>query len=582
MHPVLRRYAGPIRAQLAGVILLGLLATAALLGELAALSATVSRVFLAHASLAAVWPLLLALLAAALLRAALSGAQEMVARRAAIRCKSAIRVRLVAHIERLGPAFTRAEHTGELVTTATEGIGRLDAYIGGYLPQVALSVLVPLAIAAALVPVDPLSAAILLITAPVIPLLMVVVGSYAEGRARRQWEALSRLGAHFLDALQGLPTLALFGRADDEAERVARVGERYRERTMEVLRSAFLSGAVLEFLTAGAIGVLAVALGIRLLNGAISFDRAFFALLLAPEFYRPLRELGTLRHAALEGTAALERINQILDTPSPTASPAAVAASLVLVRATPPRLTLRDVRYSYPGASEPALDRVSFEIADGATTALVGRSGAGKSTLLNLLLRFVEPTSGEIEADGQPIAALSPAAWRDRVAFVPQRPHLFDGTVRDNLLLARPGATDDDLRRAAELAGADAFLAALPQGYETPLGERGARLSAGQAQRLAIARAFLKDAPLLLLDEPTSGLDPESELLIRRALVTLARERTVLVVAHRLSTVAAANRVVVLERGRVAEAGAPSALLRAGGAYSALVGAGAELTGVSA
>jgi ATP-binding cassette subfamily C protein CydD len=262
--------------------------------------------------------------------------------------------------------------------------------------------------------------------------------------------------------------------------------------------------------------------------------------------------------------------------------PVVTTAPVALPHAAPPRLTLRDVRYTYPGADEPALDGVSFEVAAGSVTALIGRSGAGKSTLLNLLLRFQEPQSGAIEADGRPISAVSPADWRTRVAFVPQRPHLFAGTVRDNLLLARPDATEADLRRAAGLAGADVFIAALPHGYDTPLGERGARLSAGQAQRLAIARAFLKDAPLLLLDEPTSSLDPESELLIRRALVALASERTVFVVAHRLSTVAATDRIVALERGRVAEAGTPSELRRAGGAYPALGGTGGELAEVPA
>ncbi len=553
---------------LALLILFGILEAVATLAQMALLSQIVSRVFLGHAQLAQVELLLLLLLGAIGVRAGLVWGREVTAQQAAIRVKSALRERLFAHLLRLGPAYSKGEQTGELVATISEGIERLDAYVSRYLPQVVLSILVPFLIVVYILPLDWISAVLLLVTGPVIPLLMILVGSYAEARTQHQWVALSRMSAHFLDAVQGLPTLQLFGRSGAERERIAKVSERFRDSTLKALRIAFLSGAVLEFMTAVAIGLVAVALGVRLLNSGISFEHAFLILLLTPEFYRPLRELGIQHHAGMEGRAAMKRIAEILAVPLPVSEGAASSTSIN----GPLTIRFTDVAYTYPGSERPALMGINLTLPADTCTALVGRSGAGKSTLVNLLLRFVDTPSGKITVNDIPLNDLPVETWRDFVALVPQRPYLFYGSVAANIRLARPTADDAEVIRAAELAGAAEFINKLPQGYDTEIGERGTRLSAGQVQRLAIARAFLKDAPLLILDEPTSSLDPQSETLIRRALQGLVRNRTVLVIAHRYNTIANAQQIVVLEYGQIAEVGCYTTLLERNGSFVHLVG----------
>lgn len=569
MNKELFRQIKNVRSTLTLTIIFGVLGAVAMIAQMAFLSRIVDRVFLARENLAQVSYFLFLLLGAILLRAGLVWAREVTAQRGAVRVKSELRERLFAHFLQLGPAYGKGERTGELAATMSDGIERLDAYVSRYLPQVALSVLVPFLIVVFILSLDWTSALLLLVTGPIIPLLMVLVGSYAEGHIQRQWTALSRMSAHFLDVVQGLPTLQLFGRSGAERERIAGVSERFRDKTMKVLRVAFLSGAVLEFLTAVAIGLIAVTLGVRLLDGGISFEQAFLVLLLAPEFYRPLRELGVQRHAGMEGKAAARRIIEILNTPVPLRS---VAASS---KRPTGQLTIMftGVTYTYPGSGRAALTGVDLVLSAGTCTALVGRSGAGKSTLVNLLLRFMDVQSGAITANGIPLTNLPVEVWREYVALVPQRPYLFYGSISANIRLGCPSASEDEVVRAAEFAGAAAFINRLPNGYATEIGERGMRLSAGEAQRIAIARAFLKDAPLLILDEPTSSLDPESEMLIRQALQRLVHDRTVLVIAHRRNTIASAQQVVVLESGQLVEVGGYVDLVRPGTPYAALFSA---------
>lgn len=581
---------------------IGVPATALLVVQMLLLSWVVRNVLFRHATLTALMPLLGLAAASAVGRATLTAAREFVSKRAAITVKRELRVLLATHLMKLGPGHIAAEETGDLVATATDGIEKLDAYVGRYLPQTILAIATPLLIALAILPVDLLSTILLVLTVPVIIVLMILIGTFTRDHVQHQWDTLEHLSIAFLDIIQGLPTLLLFNQGESERHRAEHLSERFRDRTLSVLKVAFLSSAVLELMTAAGIGLIATVLGVRLLGGGIPFDHAFFIFLLTPEFYRPLRELGAHRHAALGGAAAAERIHEILATPTvedrasrmpePTTRRESTAAtrpfpvvclsggsaqtgsqSPVLTPIhPPPTIELDDLSYIYPGRAQPALSHLSLSFPAGTCTAVVGRSGSGKSTLLNLLLGAVAPSSGVIRANNVPLGAVSLEAWREHIALVPQHPYLFRGTVRDNIRLACPGAADTEVLHAAELAGCLPFIVSLPDGLDTVIGEQGDGLSAGQRQRLAIARAFLKRAPLLLLDEPTSALDPESEVQLRQALSRLMQDRTVLVVAHRFNTVQAAQRVAVLEAGRLVEYGRHDELELHAGVYAGLMG----------
>jgi ATP-binding cassette subfamily C protein CydD len=412
-----------------------------------------------------------------------------------------------------------------------------------------LACLVPLAVAVRVALADWISALIIVVTLPLIPVFTVLVGLPARARARRQWLLLARLGGHFLDVVEGLTTLKVFGRARPQAEVIGRVTDEHRTATMSVLRVAFLSALVLELTAALATALVAVEVGLRLLGGHIGYEAALLVLLLTPEAFLPLRAVAMHFHASMEGMAAAGRVCDLLDIKPPrTGAGPGASAAVDLGRQA---ITLDGVCLSYPGRDRPALDGVSLTIAPGERIAVAGASGAGKSSLLALLLRFAEPSDGRIEAGGLPLDSIAMDAWRRQIAWVPQHPALMSGSVAANIALGQAGASRDAIAFAAGLAGADGFIRALPHGYDTPLGERGLRLSAGQRQRIALARAFLRDAPLLLLDEPATHLDPVTAGQILGAVERLMAGRTAILVSHGVRWPGGADRTLTLDGGRV-------------------------------
>ncbi|MFE0333261.1 thiol reductant ABC exporter subunit CydD, partial [Streptomyces sp. NPDC058955] len=539
IDPRLLRYARATRFFLVAVVVLGLIGAALVIAQAMLIAEIVVGAFQQGLTVSALTTPLLLLAGVALGRGLVSWLTELAAHRASAAVKSELRGRLLERATALGPGWLGGQRTGSLIALATRGVDALDDYFARYLPQLGLAVVVPLAVLARIVTEDWVSAAIIVVTLPLIPVFMILIGWYTQARMDRQWKLLSRLSGHFLDVVAGLPTLKVFGRAKAQAASIRAITADYRRATMRTLRIAFLSSFALELLSTLSVALVAVTIGMRLVHGTLDLYTGLVILVLAPEAYLPLRQVGAQFHAAAEGLAAAEEIFEVLETPVRAGGGRAVPAE--------PRLELDRVTVRHAGRAEPSLDAASLTVEPGETVALVGPSGAGKSTLLDVVLGFTEPEEGgTVRVGGVDLAELDLDAWRSRIAWVPQRPYLFAGTIAENVRLARPEAGDEEVRRALRDAGADSFVDGLPEGAGTVLGEDGAGLSAGQRQRLALARAFLADRPLLLLDEPTAALDGETEAGIVDAVRRLSAGRTVLLVVHRPALLAVADRVVTV------------------------------------
>ncbi len=489
---------------------------------------------------------------ALLLRALMSPMREWAGQQSSTLVRREVRQQLLRKLETLGPAYTSGERSGQLVSELMEQVEALNGFFARYLPQMALAALLPLVFLAFIFPLNWAAGLIFLITAPLIPLFMALVGMKAADANRQNFEALSLLGAQFLDIVQGILTLKLFDRSRDQVAVVESGAEIFRERTMQVLRLAFLSSAVLEFFASVSIALIAVYLGFSFLghldfgywDSPITLYQGLFILLLAPEFYLPLRELGTHYHAKQEAVAAADRLRTLLEQES-DALPAEGEGLSGPVK----EVSIRQACLVYPGQGQAVWDGLDLTLVPGRLVALVGRSGSGKSSLLQALLGFRSLASGEIRVNGQLLSDIGTEAWLSKVAWVSQHTSLVPGTLRENLLMASSHAGDQDLYAALEQANALEFIQQLPGGLDTRVGDRGVGLSGGQIQRLGLARAFLKNAPVLLLDEPTANLDRESERLVLDALERLCRDRMVLMLTHRRASVLKADEVWRLENG---------------------------------
>jgi thiol reductant ABC exporter CydD subunit len=541
LDPRLLRRARPARASLAADVLFGFLATIALLIQATLFASIVARAF-QHRS-----PdpgEIIAFCAVVMARALFAAGFEATGRRAAALVTSELRMSLVERRLFDTPTAADGAEAGEIATAAVSGIDGLEAYFARYLPQLVLAVLVPLAVLAWTAAIDLTSAAIMVVTLPLIPVFMVLIGRYTESKARARWAALTRLSDHFLDVVRGLPTLRVFNRGAAQSDRIEAVSEAYRRTTMETLRVSFLSGAVLDLAATLATALVAVTLGVRLVEGSVGFRPALTVLLLTPELYVPLRSLAAQFHVSADGLAAAERILDLTETPDtrPLGTDRVPSAWR--------SLRLHGVSLENAGRGGKVLDGFDLTIGRGEVVALVGPSGAGKSTVAALLLGLRSPDSGTISVDGTDLGTLDLRSWRAQVAWLPQRPSVFRGSVRDNITIGNPTATGEQLEWASRAAGLDEVVGELPRGYETPIGEGARGLSAGEARRLALARALARTAHLLILDEPTANLDADSAAAIAASIRELDPDQAVLLIAHSPELARSADRIVRIEHGR--------------------------------
>ncbi|MER7911763.1 ATP-binding cassette domain-containing protein [Streptomyces sp. NPDC096068] len=568
VHPELRRAARRARRPLLTATVLQGAVTLTHLAQAALLALALAD--LAGGETARLPWLLGGVLAVVAARAALGTWQRRTAARAGAEVRVALRDELLAHLGRLGPAHLTGARAGAVRTTLVDGVEGVDAYVSRYLPQLLITLTVPPLVLTALAAVEPM---VLLGLVPA--LLLALFGPRAwdrllAARGKEHWDTYEELGADYLEALQGMPALRAAGAVGRTRARLEERSAALHRSTVAKLRVSLVDTGITDLAIQGGTAAAAVLACWSAVSGSTTATGTYLVLLLASECFRPVRDLAREWHAGYLGVSAADGIAALR-----TAEPAVHDTGTARADwPAPPELRFEDVRFTYPGAPAPTLHGVSFTVPAGRTTAIVGPSGAGKSTLLALLLRHHDPDAGRVVLGGRRTVEYSLDALRQGVAVVSQHTYLFHATIADNLRMARPDATDDDLTAAARTAGVHDEIAALPDGYATVLGERGATLSGGQRQRLALARALLADAPVLVLDEATSSVDERREADIVRELLNAAGDRTVLVIAHRLAAVRHADHIVVLDAGRVEGTGDHTRLVEAGGVYARLVEAG--------
>ncbi|GIH23511.1 HlyB/MsbA family ABC transporter [Acrocarpospora phusangensis] len=553
-----------VRRRVAGLVALLLTITASYVGQGILVAQALARVFDGRPVTSILWPLAgIALLQ--VVRSVTLAIRETAAIRVSGLVKARLRKQMMSRLLALGPGHSG--RTGSAQSSLVDGIETADAYVGRFLPQVAAAIVGALAVTAYLFTIDPLVGLVVLACSILLPVLPLVSEHVVRDRNNAWFRAYKGLYAENLDALQGMATLKAFNASGRRGAELARLaGEFCRDsiRLMAVV-VAYVGGVAFVIGLGTAVAVGAGAL--RLAAGELTVTELLLILMLTAECFRPLRDLEGAYHASCNAVPSLRAVFEVIDAEIQP------SGGHTLTPAGPPAVNFQDVTFVYRERDRPALADFSLEVAPGERVALVGRSGAGKTTVAALLLRFFDAQHGRITIDGTDIRDLPLPALRALVSVVSQDTYLFHGTVRRNLALARPEATDAELEAVARAAQAHDFIAALPQGYDTVVGERGLKLSGGERQRIAIARALLKDAPVLILDEATSSVDAANEAGIQQALDTLTGGRTTLMIAHRLSTVRDADRVIVLDAGQVVESGGHRELLTRQGVYARLVAA---------
>ncbi len=556
-HRELIRQSQKARTSLILTILLSLAGAALLFIQAAGISRVISEVFLHRAGLQTVKPILSVLVVVVILRGLAVWGGEVSSASLAVKVKQDLRDLTLKKLFRLGPSFLEGEASGELTSTITQGIETIDAYFSQFIPQVILAALIPLMILIIVFPMDWITGLTLLLTAPLIPFFLYLIGKATERVTGRQFTALSRMSAFFLDTLHALSTLKQFGRSHQRLEEVSRVNQDYRSATMSVLQVTFLSSLALEMLGTISTALVAVQIGLRLLQGGMPYEQALFILIITPEFYLPLRNLGLRYHAAMGGVEGAARIYSILSIPE---SEQAVGDLNTQVQTDQNNcqnkeitIEFRGVGYERPDRKEKILEKITCRFPARQVTALTGVSGAGKTTLTQLLMGFLIPKTGEILINGDVLSGIPIETWRRQISWVPQQAGLFEDTVIANLMAARADATPEEVESAARSSGIHELITNLPEGYQTRVGEGGARFSGGERTRLAFARAILRDAPVVILDEPTANLDAELEQTLQAVIRDLGRERTVILIAHSLNAIRLANQVIVLQDHTVNE-----------------------------
>lgn len=567
------------------------------------LSVAVDRVFLKKEPFHLHDPLFILFVIALFSRGIWFWASKVVSKEIASLVKESLRNQLFNNVQNSTSPGLHSKNSGQLVSIAVEGVEKLDAFYSRLIPAAIHMILFPLTLAVFIFWMDWLSGLILIITAPLIPLFMSLIGRRAKEETKKQWKALQYLGSHFLDAIQGLRTLKLFNQQYKKEAEVKKNSNRFRTTTMGILKIAFLSALLLELFASIATAIVAVEIGIRLIEGYMVFQTGLFILLLTPEYYLPFRAFAAQHHAGMESTEAAGDIFEELEREhsrvmTPMADPLSFLQALKMaslrktehkvtsegdvsdgkkeniksflfkaIPATPFKIEGKELLFRYPSNSTPTIEGCSFTLHPESITALIGKSGSGKTTIVRLLTRQLSPDSGEITVNAHPLNDIEEKEWLQKIAIVNQQAWFFDDTLLANLKAANPGARFDDIVRAAKRAEAHDFIQALPNQYLYRPGEGGRQLSGGERQRLSMARAFLRDAPFIILDEPSSALDPESESKINQALKKLFKNRTVLIIAHRFSTIRQSDHILLLDGGKIAAQGCHETLLETSNLY---------------